>query len=255
MCDQLRRAVTSIPTNLAEGTSRESLKEKVRFVEISYGSLCEVYNLLILALDLGYIGEQELNHMEDEIESCISIKNPGRDVTIATVGKCTFRQAGQAEGHGVRKDSAFTARVLFQYLFQNELFLTFCVIFNVKHRRNIMKKLYISAILILAGLGAYAAVEHPMEVMFKTWTDTPVKEVIKAWGNPSDIDYKRGQTVYKWSEKSSRYIPGTMFQQKTDCTRILISDISGKVVYGFFEGNGRPFTSEGVKKWNKPTVK
>mgnify|MGYP003294989202 CR=1 FL=1 len=69
MCDQLRRAVTSIPTNLAEGTSRESLKEKVRFVEISYCSLCEVYNLLILALDLGYIGEQELNHMEDEIES------------------------------------------------------------------------------------------------------------------------------------------------------------------------------------------
>lgn len=28
--------------------------------------------------------------MEDDIESCISIKNPGRDVTIATVGKCTF---------------------------------------------------------------------------------------------------------------------------------------------------------------------
>ena len=118
-----------------------------------------------------------------------------------------------------------------------------------------MKKYLLSAILILTGLTAVAAIDHPMDTMFKTWIGTPVKEVIKYWGNPSDIDYKRGQTVYKWEEANDRYIPGTMFQQKTECERILIVDISGKVVYGYFEGNGCPFTTEGVKKWNKPSVK
>lgn len=118
-----------------------------------------------------------------------------------------------------------------------------------------MKKSIVFTVLILAANTAIAAVEHPMDTMFKTWTGTPIKQVVKAWGNPSDIDYKRGQTVYTWKEESARYIPGTMYQHKTECERKLIVDISGKVVLGTFEGNGCPFTTDGVKKWNKPVKK
>ena len=39
LCDQIRRAAVSIPSNIAEGRGRFSVKERVHFVEIAYGSL------------------------------------------------------------------------------------------------------------------------------------------------------------------------------------------------------------------------
>lgn len=62
LSDQLKRAVISVPSNIAEGSGRFSSKEKIRFIEISYGSLMEVYCQLILAYDLQYINEDELKH-------------------------------------------------------------------------------------------------------------------------------------------------------------------------------------------------
>lgn len=114
-----------------------------------------------------------------------------------------------------------------------------------------MKKIALF-LLIFAGAAVYAEIEHPMDAMLKTWYDTPIKEVVKYWGNATDIDYKRNQTVYSWEESTERYIPGTQFQRKLECERKLIVDISGKVIFGTFEGNGCPFTAEGAKKWAKP---
>lgn len=51
---QLRRAGISITSNVAEGFSRSSLKEKIQFYSMTLGSLTEVESQLIAAKDLGY---------------------------------------------------------------------------------------------------------------------------------------------------------------------------------------------------------
>ena len=68
LCDQLRRAVISVPSNVAEGLGRGSEKEQVRFLEIAYGSLMEVETQLEIALDLKYISEEELNSTMELID-------------------------------------------------------------------------------------------------------------------------------------------------------------------------------------------
>ena len=60
LCDQLRRAVISVPSNIAEGNSRVAIKEQIHFFEIAFGSLMEVYCQLQIAVDLGYITDEEL---------------------------------------------------------------------------------------------------------------------------------------------------------------------------------------------------
>lgn len=67
MCDQLRRAVISVPSNIVEGISRSSEKEKSHFIEIAYGSLLESECQLDIACDLGYISNNELKDMQDKI--------------------------------------------------------------------------------------------------------------------------------------------------------------------------------------------
>jgi len=56
---QIRRASISITSNIAEGSSRTSLKEQIRYVEIAYGSALETYCQLISSLDLGFISREE----------------------------------------------------------------------------------------------------------------------------------------------------------------------------------------------------
>ncbi len=55
LLSQLRRAATSIPTNIVEGHDRNSSKEFTHFLYISRGSLEEVRYLLLLAKDLNLI--------------------------------------------------------------------------------------------------------------------------------------------------------------------------------------------------------
>ena len=69
LCDQLRRAVMSIPINIAEGFGRISSKEKAHFIQIAFGSLNEVMCELELSLDEGYITQEQLSKMESQILS------------------------------------------------------------------------------------------------------------------------------------------------------------------------------------------
>ena len=73
LCDQLRRAVISIPSNIAEGSGRHSSKEQVHFIEIAYGSLREVDCQLDVAHDLGYISNEELDDVAKRIRKVASI--------------------------------------------------------------------------------------------------------------------------------------------------------------------------------------
>jgi len=61
--DQVRRAAASITANIAEGCGRSSNKEKVRFIEIAFGSLTEAFSELQIAQDLQYITEDEFDEL------------------------------------------------------------------------------------------------------------------------------------------------------------------------------------------------
>ena len=67
LSDQIRRAVVSVPSNIAEGSGRFSIKEKIHFIEIAYGSLTETLCQLDIAHDLGYITDEEFNNEKDRI--------------------------------------------------------------------------------------------------------------------------------------------------------------------------------------------
>lgn len=75
LCDQLRRAAVSITSNIAEGSSRFSKKEFAHFLEISYGSLMEVMSQFEVALQLGYISQEDLSSMEVSAEEIAKMLN------------------------------------------------------------------------------------------------------------------------------------------------------------------------------------
>ena len=58
LTNQMRRSVVSITSNIAEGFSRATDKDKVQFYSIAQGSLTELQNQLLIARDVGYIKEE-----------------------------------------------------------------------------------------------------------------------------------------------------------------------------------------------------
>lgn len=71
---QLRRAISSVPANIAEGCARFSKKEFTHFLWIAYGSLAEVDTFLIISQKLGFVKEADLvdiNELKEEIRKMI----------------------------------------------------------------------------------------------------------------------------------------------------------------------------------------
>ncbi len=66
LTSQMRRAAVSISSNIAEGVTKKSMKDQARFSKIAFGSLMEVLNQLILAKELNYINQEELNKLRIE---------------------------------------------------------------------------------------------------------------------------------------------------------------------------------------------
>ena len=60
LTSQMRRAAVSITSNIAEGFSRRSPKEKIQFYSMSLGSLTELQNQCIISQDIKYIAESDV---------------------------------------------------------------------------------------------------------------------------------------------------------------------------------------------------
>ena len=65
LVDQLCRAASSVPANIAEGTGRKTLKEYIQFVCNARGSVEEMKYHLILAKDLGYLSAETFDELEE----------------------------------------------------------------------------------------------------------------------------------------------------------------------------------------------
>jgi len=63
LTDQLKRSVLSISSNIAEGSTREHSKEQSRFLNISYGSSIEVLNHILIAKELGYVNDGDVENI------------------------------------------------------------------------------------------------------------------------------------------------------------------------------------------------
>ena len=68
LADQIRRAVVSVPSNIAEGQARKAPGDFRRFLHIALGSLAEVDTQIVLALEFGYINKQDVDMMDEYIQ-------------------------------------------------------------------------------------------------------------------------------------------------------------------------------------------
>ena len=82
LVSQLRRASVSICSNIAEGTSRISDKDKAHFISISYSSTMEVLNQLILSYELDYIKETNYLNYRNQINSITNKLNSLRNYIL-----------------------------------------------------------------------------------------------------------------------------------------------------------------------------
>lgn len=73
LCDQLRRAVISVPSNIAEGSGRTSAKDQAHFFEMPFGSLMEVDCQIDIAKDLGYVSFDELEVVYKQINQVAAL--------------------------------------------------------------------------------------------------------------------------------------------------------------------------------------
>ena len=67
LINQMRRGMISVCSNLAEGSSRGTPKDQGHFYQISYSSLMEVLNQLIISYDLKYIENSILSELRERI--------------------------------------------------------------------------------------------------------------------------------------------------------------------------------------------
>ena len=79
LTSQLRRAVLSVPTNIAEGSKRHTNPEYARFLNIAEGSLAETEYLLMVSRDLGYLTAAITNPTLAEAEKIAKILNSLRE--------------------------------------------------------------------------------------------------------------------------------------------------------------------------------
>ena len=74
LCSQMRRCSVSVPSNIAEGSGRQSKKEFQQFLSVALGSATELETQLLLARDLSYVDEtavQSILGLVDEVQKML----------------------------------------------------------------------------------------------------------------------------------------------------------------------------------------
>ena len=75
LTSQFRRAIVSVSANIAEGYKKRGVADKLRFMNISQGSLEECRYYMILSKDLGYISDEERTELETMISKTSYLLN------------------------------------------------------------------------------------------------------------------------------------------------------------------------------------
>ena len=75
LTSQIRRSGVSFTSNLAEGFSRGTYKDKVRFYQMALGSLTELQNQLLIALDLSYVKRGIFNDLAEQTVTLSKMTN------------------------------------------------------------------------------------------------------------------------------------------------------------------------------------
>ena len=71
--DQLTRAGLSIPSNIAEGMEKESVKEQLRFLEIAKGSAAEFATQVYIGMDVGFLDKPEARQWLEKSDHILSM--------------------------------------------------------------------------------------------------------------------------------------------------------------------------------------
>ncbi|WP_461599879.1 four helix bundle protein [Winogradskyella sp.] len=82
LINQLRRASISISSNLAEGTSRKTQKDKAHFTTISFSSTMEVLNQLLISKELGFLSDNDYILARNKIEKITNMLNALRNYQL-----------------------------------------------------------------------------------------------------------------------------------------------------------------------------
>jgi len=75
LTSQMRRCVLSITSNIAEGFSRKTQKEKSKFYYVALGSITELQNQLIVANDLNYIEKEKFDELIGQLTTVQKLIN------------------------------------------------------------------------------------------------------------------------------------------------------------------------------------
>ena len=102
LSQQIRRAVQSVPANIAEGHGRFYYQETIRFCYIARGSLSEAYTHLTVAYELGYISQKLYADLRKQVEDLIRIING----YIAYLKRAKIGANEPGAGRAAREDAA-----------------------------------------------------------------------------------------------------------------------------------------------------
>ena len=87
LISQLKRASVSICSNLAEGTSRNTFRDKAHFTTLAFGSAVEVLNQLIISYELGFLNEATYQDLRLQLESITNKLNALKKYQISQMNK------------------------------------------------------------------------------------------------------------------------------------------------------------------------